>query len=253
MRASKASESARSRSTSAETALSQDIVACTRCPRLRKHCEAVARGETLPRKAYLEEVKNNLYWRKPVPDFGSTPSDLLIVGLAPAAHGANRTGRMFTGDDSGKWLYRALHKANFAKTACYETKNDNELVNACITAVAHCAPPDNKPSTSEIANCRPFLVRRFEIANPKIVLALGGIAWNAALDILTGELGFECPRPKLKFSHLAKVELVQSSRRIFLVGSYHPSRQNTNTKRLTEPMFDSVFELVNQLKSSEFT
>ncbi len=236
------------------TSLDRDLIACTRCPRLRKHCEAVARGEALPRKAYLEEVRNDLYWKKPVPDFGSTPSDVLIVGLAPAAHGANRTGRMFTGDDSGKWLYRALHKAGLAKTPGYERANDNELVGACITAVAHCAPPDNKPSTSEIAKCRPFLVRRFEIAKPKVVLALGGIAWKAALDVLTDEMGFEKPKPLPAFAHLAKVELTKpygrrpSSEHIFLVGSYHPSRQNTNTKRLTEPMFDSVFRLVNELR-----
>lgn len=240
------------RTSKPETSLNRELIACTRCPRLRKHCEAVARGEVLPRKAYLEEVRKNTYWKKPVPDFGTTPSQVLIVGLAPAAHGANRTGRMFTGDDSGKWLYRALHKAGLARTAGYESASDNELINTCITATAHCAPPDNKPTTSEIANCRPFLVKRFQIAEPKVVLALGGIAWKSALDVLTNEMGFEKPKPTPIFSHLAKLELKrrpqdEKSESLFLIGSYHPSRQNTNTKRLTEPMFDSVFRMVNDL------
>lgn len=235
-------------------ALNDDIISCSRCPRLRKHCESVAQGKSLPRKAFLEEMRQGLYWKKPVPDFGSAPSEILIVGLAPAAHGANRTGRMFTGDDSGKWLYRALNKAGLAKTAGFERADDNELVDTCITAVAHCAPPDNKPSTKEIANCRTFLKRRFQIAEPKVVVALGGIAWKASLEVLIKELGFERPESIPAFSHLSRLKLHVAApshehrNSIHLIGSYHPSRQNTNTKRLTEPMFDSVFQLVNKLR-----
>lgn len=233
--------------------LNDDIISCSRCPRLRKHCESVAHGKSLPRKAFLEEMRQDLYWKKPVPDFGATPSKILIVGLAPAAHGANRTGRMFTGDESGKWLYRALKKAGLAKTDGFERADDNELFDTCITAVAHCAPPDNKPSSKEVANCRDFLTRRFQIAEPKVVLALGGIAWKASLEVLIKELGFERPKSIPTFSHLAQLELHAASpsgeRRnsIHLIGSYHPSRQNTYTKRLTEPMFDSAFQLVNHL------
>jgi uracil-DNA glycosylase family 4 len=158
---------------------------------------------------------------------------------------------MFTGDDSGKWLYRALHKAGLAKSSGYQRADDNELIDTCITAVAHCAPPENKPTIQEIANCRAFLKTRFVISQPKVVLALGSIAWKASIEVLTKEMGCEKPRPVPTFSHLAKVEFLRTSESlssIHLVGSYHPSRQNTNTRRLTEPMFDAAFELVNQLR-----
>lgn len=183
-----------------------------------------------------------------MPDFGSSPASLLIVGLAPAAHGANRTGRMFTGDDSGKWLYRALFRAGFAATDGYQTANDNQLRDAVITAIAHCAPPDNKPNPKEIKNCQPFLERSMKEVDAKIILALGSLAWKSSLE--TMEVVWDCgiPKPRPKFSHAAKVKLKDRDGQIrYLVGSYHPSRQNTNTGRLTEPMLDSVFQLVRNL------
>jgi uracil-DNA glycosylase family 4 len=223
-----------------------DITKCTRCPRLRKHCEAVGKGTVLKRKAFA----NDRYWTKPVPDFGRYPAALLIVGLAPAAHGANRTGRMFTGDDSGKWLYRALHKAGFSQTSGFESKDDNELIDSVITAVAHCAPPDNRPSPREIENCRPYLDRSLLKSDARVVLALGQIAWKSSLAAVENENTWACniPTPRPKFSHLAHFEFMdRTGITRHLIGSYHPSRQNTNTGRLTEPMLDSVFAKVRAL------
>lgn len=225
-----------------------DITKCSRCPRLRKHCEAVARGEVLKRKTFANET----YWTKPVPDFGDYPARLLIIGLAPAAHGANRTGRMFTGDDSGKWLYRALYKAGFATTMGFESKDDNRLIDTVITAVAHCAPPDNKPNRSEIENCRPYLERSILKSDARVLVALGQIAWNSALTAMEDDhiWSFNTPRPRPKFSHLARVDFQdRNGVARHIIGSYHPSRQNTNTRRLTEPMLDSVFSEVRKLLS----
>lgn len=227
-----------------------DIVNCNRCPRLREHCEAVARGEVLKRKAFADSS----YWTKPVPDFGSFPASVLIVGLAPAAHGANRTGRMFTGDDSGKWLYRALHIAGFAETSGFELKNDNKMIDAAITAVAHCAPPDNKPEPSEIENCRPYLERSVLKSDARVLVALGHLAWKSTLEAMASSntWGCEIPKPRPKFSHLAHETLIdRSGVRRHLIGSYHPSRQNTNTGRLTKPMLDSVFTKVRETLKSE--
>jgi uracil-DNA glycosylase family 4 len=227
-----------------------DITNCRRCPRLRKHCEAVARGEVLRRKAFAD----SRYWIKPVPDFGSFPASLLIVGLAPAAHGANRTGRMFTGDDSGKWLYRALNKADFAETSGFESKDDNKLKDTVITAVAHCAPPDNKPDKGEIENCRPYLERTFLSSDARVVVALGQIAWKSALESMEADAvwGCEIPRPRPAFSHLAHITFIdKNGRRRHLIGSYHPSRQNTNTGRLTEAMLDSVFNKVRKVLKND--
>jgi uracil-DNA glycosylase family 4 len=227
-----------------------DITKCTRCPRLRQHCEAVARGEVLKRKTFA----NQRYWAKPVPDFGFYPARLLIVGLAPAAHGANRTGRMFTGDDSGKWLYRALHKAGFAKTCGFESKDDNELIDAVISAVAHCAPPDNRPNPVEIENCRPYLKFSLLKSDARVVVALGQIAWNSALAAMESEDTWACniPKPRPKFSHLAHSEFADRNGVLrHLIGSYHPSRQNTNTRRLTEPMLDSVFSKVRNVLNAK--
>jgi len=234
----------------ASTKLESDITNCSRCPRLRKHCEAVARGDILKRKAFVD----SRYWGKPVPDFGTYPASLLIVGLAPAAHGANRTGRMFTGDDSGKWLYRALHKAGFAETSGFELKDDNKLKDAVITAVAHCAPPDNKPDQSEIENCRPYLERSVFKSDALAVVALGQIAWKSTLAAIESDAfwGCEVPKPRPKFSHLAHYSFTdRNGIRRHLIGSYHPSRQNTNTGRLTEAMLDSVFTKVRKILKSK--
>ncbi len=187
------------------------------------------------RKSYAHET----YWGKPVANFGDPESRFLIVGLAPAAHGANRTSRMFTGDRSGEWLYRALHRAGFANQATYESADDGlKLKNCIITAVAHCAPPDNKPLPKEIQNCEGFLIRTMELHKPIVTLALGGIAWNAVFQYLkrTGE--WTKARPV--FKHGVEIEISPGR---FILGSYHPSQQNTFTKRLTEEMFGQVFAM----------
>lgn len=212
------------------TSLNRDIVKCKRCPRLTKYCGEIAR---VKKKAFLNET----YWGKPVPNFGPSRANLLVVGLAPAAHGANRTGRMFTGDRSGQWLYRALHKAGFATHPESVSSTDSlKLLNCVITSVAHCAPPDNKPLPEEIEACRDFFRRTFDLFKPKVILALGGIAWNAVFHELKDSGVWTIAKPK--FSHGAEVVLPNGST---LLGSYHPSQQNTFTGRLTEEMFDTVF------------
>lgn len=216
--------------------LQKKIVECQRCPRLIKHCQKTAKEK---RKSYQEQT----YWGRPVENFGDSRAEMLIVGLAPAAHGANRTGRMFTGDRSGDWLYRALHKAGFANQAeATSSKDGLQLKNCLITAVCHCAPPDNKPTREEIENCRDYLNETFEALPVKVVLALGGIGWKAALDYAKEKSWFEGKRPK--FGHC---EVFQFANGITLIGSYHPSQQNTFTGRLTEPMFDRVFKKINRL------
>ncbi len=203
--------------------LNQEIVACRACPRLVAWREQVAREK---RKSYADQE----YWGKPVPNFGDPEADRLIVGLAPAAHGANRTGQMFTGDRSGDWLYRALHKAGVANMPKADHIADGlVLKGVLITATAHCAPPDNKPLPIETTNCAAFLRRTLEMRPWKSVLCLGSIAWTHTLRAL-GEKN----RP---FSH-GRVETLGSGLR--LVGSYHPSQQNTFTGRLTEEMLDAA-------------
>lgn len=207
------------------------IANCKKCPRLREYCVDIAQTK---RKAYAEWT----YWGQPVPNFGIGEVSLLVVGLAPAAHGANRTSRMFTGDRSGEWLYRALHKAGFAKTAGFERADDNELVDCMITSVAHCAPPDNKPTRDEIENCRPFLEKTLRDAKPKAILCLGGLAWEETVKALG--------HSRARFSHGAQTSVKTDRGTIEVFASFHPSQQNTFTKRLTEPMFDSVFTAIRR-------
>ena len=216
--------------------LNRRIVTCERCPRLREYCQQIARER---RRAFEHED----YWGRPVPNFGDPQARLLIVGLAPAAHGANRTGRMFTGDRSGEWLYRALHKAGFANQAESMADDDGlQLIDCAITAACHCAPPDNKPTRQELAECRTWLQQSIEILQPRVFLALGQIGWQATVDELR-RVGC-CAGRRPKFGHGAAAELVDGR---WLIGSYHPSQQNTFTGRLTEPMFDRVFEQIRAL------
>lgn len=218
--------------------LNREIVACERCPRLRTYCAQVAAEK---RRSFSEWN----YWGRPVPNFGDPAARLLIVGLAPAAHGANRTGRMFTGDRSGEWLYRALDKAGFANQASAESRDDGlKLIDCAITATAHCAPPDNRPTPDEIGNCESWLRATFDLLPARVFLALGQIAWQAVVrearrrEWLAGRVP--------KFAHFASESLAGGRT---LLGSYHPSQQNTFTGRLTEPMFDQVFRQARELLS----
>ena len=205
------------------------IIACDLCPRLRSHCADVAKRK---RKAYVDFD----YWGRPVPNFGDPSAKILIVGLAPGAHGANRTGRMFTGDRSGDWLFRALHKAKLANQPTANATNDGlKLRNCAITAACHCAPPDNRPTSSELAKCKPFLDDTIDALQPRVLLALGQIAWKAALKTCRERDWHQGALPK--FGHGAEVALAGGR---WLIASYHPSQQNTFTGRLTESMLDRV-------------
>lgn len=224
--------------------LNRQIETCQKCPRLVEHCQKIAQ---VKRKQYLDEP----YWGKPVPNFGRTRVPLLIVGLAPGAHGANRTGRMFTGDRSGDWLYRALHKAGFCNQPESTGLKDGLKLRSCaITAVCHCAPPDNKPTRSEIESCRGYLKSTIELCRPTVLLALGGIAWNAVADYSIGQKWLSRPRPK--FGHAASVKLDSGrSSCQYVVGCYHPSQQNTFTGRLTETMLDQLMVEVKNLLAED--
>lgn len=212
-------------------ALNESIEHCAACPRLREYGAAVARRK---RKAFRDET----YWGRPVPNFGDLPAPLLLVGLAPAAHGANRTGRMFTGDRSGDWLYRALHKFGLANRPHAESRDDGLRLRRCaITAICHCAPPDNKPSREELEQCRAWLDQTFDLARPRVIVALGQLAWKGTFDQAVRRGWLEGRRPK--FAHAAEARLTGDRH---VLASYHPSQQNTFTGRLTEPMFDRVFE-----------
>jgi uracil-DNA glycosylase family 4 len=216
--------------------LNREIVACTRCPRLRAHCTAVARKK---RRAFQDWD----YWVRPVPNFGDPRDRLLILGLAPAAHGANRTGRMFTGDRSGDWLYRALHKSGFANQPTSQRRDDGLKLRDCaITATCHCAPPDNKPTADELVACSEWFEQTIDLLPVRVFLALGGIAWKSVIALARSR-GWQTGRVP-KFGHGAKVELTGER---WLIGSYHPSQQNTFTGKLTEPMFDQVFALAREL------
>ena len=215
--------------------LNEEIITCRKCPRLVRHREKVAQEK---RRAYREWT----YWGKPVSGFGDAHAQLLILGLAPAAHGANRTGRMFTGDRSGDFLYAALHNAGFANQSTSLDRDDGlRLKDAYISATCRCAPPDNKPLPEEIANCRGYLEREMEILKPKAVLALGKIAWDAFLEILKRR-GVIASRALFKFAHGAEAEVAKGAPRLF--GVYHPSQQNTQTGRVTPGMYAIVLRRV---------
>ena len=222
-------------------ALQDEIVACARCPRLVEWREKIA-SEKVRRFAADE------YWGKPVPSFGDPAARLLVVGLAPAAHGGNRTGRIFTGDRSGDWLYRALYRAGFANQSESVNRNDGLVLRDCyVTAAAHCAPPANKLLPEELSNCRPFLLDEIRLlANVCVVVALGRVAFDAAYSSLTnGNEAERSPRriARPRFAHGAMSRL--DDKRV-LLASFHPSQQNTFTGRLTEEMLDAVFQKARQ-------
>jgi uracil-DNA glycosylase family 4 len=207
-----------------------DVVACHACPRLVEWREQIA---TEKRAAYKDEE----YWGKPVPGFGDPAARVVILGLAPAAHGANRTGRMFTGDRSGEWLFRAMHRAGLANQAEAVSCDDGlELTDAWVTSAVKCAPPDNKPSTVERDTCQPFLTREMEaLTNKRVVICLGAFGYQAATT-------FFGVRPRPKFGHGVEVPTeFHGAPGPTLICSFHVSQQNTFTGRLTEPMLDAVF------------
>jgi uracil-DNA glycosylase family 4 len=205
--------------------LASEIVACRACPRLVAWREEVARTK---RRAYRDET----YWGRPIPGFGDPNARLVIVGLAPGAHGGNRTGRVFTGDRSGDFLYAALHRAGFANQPTSTARDDGlSLHDAFVTLTVRCVPPDNRPNLDEVRRCAPFLAREVaQLPRARVLLALGALAWNACLALAGA--------PRVKFAH--GVERLGG--RWNLLGSYHVSQQNTQTGRLTEEMFDEVLE-----------
>lgn len=215
--------------------LRQAIVACRSCPRLTAWREQAARQK-------VRRFQGETYWGRPVPGFGDPQAQVLVVGLAPAAHGGNRTGRIFTGDRSGDWLFRALHRAGFANQPTSTHADDGlTLTNCYVTAVVRCAPPDNRPSPEEAAACRPFLVREMRLlTRTRVMVALGGFAFEHTLGALRQQ-GFSLPKPKPKFAHGARYDLPDG---LTLFGCYHPSQQNTLTGKLTEAMLDAVFAAV---------
>jgi len=218
--------------------LREEVIGCRKCPRLVRHRESIALVKT--RRFESEE-----YWGKPVPGFGATRARLLVVGLAPAAHGGNRTGRVFTGDRSGDWLFEALHRYGFATSPHSVSRDDGlRLKDAYISAVARCAPPDNKPTRDEMETCRSYLVRELEaLEGLRVVVALGRIAFDGFLAAW-GEIGREPGRPRPKFSHGSE-HLLEPA--VTLLGSYHPSQQNTFTGKLTRSMFHQVFRRARRL------
>jgi uracil-DNA glycosylase family 4 len=219
-------------------------VACRKCPRLVAWREEVAR---VRRAAFASEE----YWGRPVPGFGDPCARVLILGLAPAAHGGNRTGRVFTGDRSGDWLFAALWRAGFANQPTSVSRDDGlELYGCYVTAAVRCAPPANKPTVSERDNCLPYLVRELSLLESvRVIVCLGAFAWDAALRALVA-LGLDPPpRPRPRFGHGASAELIVCGRPFTLLGCYHPSQQNTFTGRLTAPMMDAVLARAQELAS----
>jgi uracil-DNA glycosylase len=218
-------------------ALETEIVACRRCPRLVAWREEVAR---VKRAAFAGEE----YWGRPLPGFGDPAARIVILGLAPAAHGGNRTGRIFTGDRSGDWLFAALYRAGFANQARSVSRDDGLRLRDCwVCAAVRCAPPANKPTPEERDTCLPYLVRELELLEPaRVIVSLGSFAWAAALRTLAG-MGSILPSPRPRFGHGAQARLGDYT----LLGCFHPSQQNTFTGKLTEPMLDAVFAQAREL------
>jgi uracil-DNA glycosylase family 4 len=219
--------------------LQNEIVHCRRCPRLLAHCAHIAK---IKRRAFRDQT----YWGKPVPAFGDPAARILILGLAPGAHGANRTGRMFTGDRSGEWLYRALHQTGLASQPTSLSRDDGQrLRGVYITASVRCAPPDNEPTLEEIRNCRPYLERELELLGGlRVVVALGRIAFDNYLDLLKAAGRIESRAPFV-FGH--NRQFPTGAGLPVLLSSYHPSQQNTSTGKLTEQMLLDVFRTAKEL------
>jgi uracil-DNA glycosylase family 4 len=220
--------------------LNDEIVACRKCPRLVAYREKVAQEK---RRAFRDWT----YWGKPIPGFGDAKAQLLVLGLAPAAHGGNRTGRVFTGDRSGDFLFSALYEAGFANQPTSVKRDDGlQLKDAYVAASVRCAPPANKPLPSEILNCRGYLIRELQILRPRAVLALGKIAWDAYLEILK-QNGAIKSRAAYRFAHGAEAELPGDGAHLF--GVYHPSQQNTQTGRVTPAMYAQVLQRIRRFLS----
>lgn len=221
--------------------ISDEVTACRTCPRLVPYREQVAREK---RRAYRDWE----YWGRGVPGFGDPHAQLFILGLAPAAHGGNRTGRVFTGDRSGDFLYKALYKAGFANQPTSVRRDDGlQLKNAYIAAAVRCAPPENKPLPTEILNCRGYLERELAVLQPKAVLALGRIAWDAFLELLKKQ-GKIKSRSAYQFAHGAEMQIAPDVPPLF--GVFHPSQQNTQTGRVTEAMYATVLRRVKKFLDS---
>ncbi|RJP48928.1 MAG: uracil-DNA glycosylase [Anaerolineaceae bacterium] len=222
--------------------LNEEIISCRLCPRLVAWREQVAREK---RKAYRDQE----YWGKPVPGFGDPNARVLVVGLAPGAHGSNRTGRQFTGDASGDFLYPALHRAGFANQPHSSARGDGLILHDMyITASGRCAPPDNKPSREELNNCQPYLEREIEIIQPKIIVALGRVAFERVVRIYSATVRGQ--PSTVKFAHGATYSLITAKSPMgdhWLLCSYHPSQQNTLTGKLTVKMFDEIWTKVRRL------
>jgi uracil-DNA glycosylase len=218
-------------------ALTREIVECRACPRLVEWRERVGREK---RAAYRDEE----YWARPVPGYGDPAARVLVVGLAPAAHGGNRTGRIFTGDRSGDWLFASLHRTGFANQPTSTHRDDGlRLRDLYLAAAVRCAPPANKPTPDERDRCLPYLVREVELLERvRVVVALGNFAYDAVGRVLAGT-GTPLPRPRPRFGHGVEV----AAGALTVVCSYHPSQQNTFTGKLTEPMLDAVFERARAL------
>jgi uracil-DNA glycosylase family 4 len=222
-------------------ALTDEVVNCRRCPRLVEWRERVAREK-------VARFRDETYWGRPVPGFGDPEARILIVGLAPAAHGGNRTGRIFTGDASGDFLFKALHEVGLANQPTSSHADDGlELTDAYVAAAVRCAPPGNKPLPSERDNCAPYLARELEILRGvRVMVALGAYAWESAFRAAESVTA-EKLRPRPRFGH----EVVAPAAGFTVIGSYHPSQQNTFTGRLTQTMLRSVFERARQLAETQ--
>jgi uracil-DNA glycosylase family 4 len=218
--------------------LQKKIVRCRLCPRLVHWREEVALVRT-------KRFADSDYWGKPIPGFGDPKARMLLLGLAPAAHGGNRTGRMFTGDRSGDWLYRALHKAGFANQPTSVSRDDGLKLSDCyVTASCRCAPPLNKLLPGELSNCRPYLLSELRLLkNLRVIVGLGRVGFDAAFSALA-ELGLARRKPRPGFGHGAEYQFENG---LTLIGSFHPSQQNTFTGRLTEPMLDAIFRRAHTL------